>query len=154
MTYYVFCSNHRRKDSKYDPDKPGNDFPLDPRHPLALTHCIGKLIHEVVPQLVGPRMPNRNTFDDADTASITLCHKVALALHSSWRSSSPPWSSDLAPNAAYEQATWTDNAKRLLANHQDYYDQQRLAHASAKARRAAQTVHTADSAKWAQSRRL
>jgi len=144
--YYVFWSKYRRKTAPYNPDKPGNDFPLDPRHPLALTHCIGKLNHEVVPQLVGPRMPNRSTLDVADAATITLYHKMALALHSPWRSSSPPWSPDRTPADAHAQTTWTDDAQRLLSNHQDYYDQQRLAHASAKARRAAHTVHTADSA--------
>ena len=71
---------------------------------------------------------------------------MALALYTPWRGSEPPWSPELSPGAAFEQATWSDDAERRLSNHQDYCDQQRLAHASAKARRTAHTLHTTDSA--------
>ena len=135
--YYEFSSTRVRKHSKHDPDKPGDDLPLHPSHPLAATHCIGKRRHVVVPQIVGTRMPNRNKLADADDAATTLYHKMALALHSPWRHTAPPWTPTFEPSSAFAQCDWTSLASQRLANHQDYHDQQRLAHASAKARRAA-----------------
>ena len=135
--YYEFSSTRVRKHSKYDPDKPGDDLPLHPLHPLTSTHCIGKRRHIVVPQIVGPRMPSRDKLADADDDATTLYHKMALALHSPWRHSAPPWTPTIEPSSAFAQCDWTPVARQRLANHQDYHDQQRLAHASAKARRAA-----------------
>ena len=134
--YYEFCSSWVRKKTKYDPDKPGDNLPFHSSHPLASTHCIGKRRHIVVPQIVGARMPNRDKLAGADDAATTLHHKMALALHSPWRHDDPPWSDAVSPGDAFAQCAWSATAERRLANHQDYYDQQRLAHASARARRA------------------
>ena len=134
--YYEFCSLWVRKKTKYDADSPGDNLPFHPSHPHARTHCIGKRRHVVVPQIVGARMPNRNKLADADDAATALYHKMALALHSPWCHDDPPWSDDVSPADAFAQCAWTATATRRLANHQDYYDQQRLAHASARARRA------------------
>ena len=135
--YYEFCSKWVRKTSKYDPDKPGNTHPFHPAHPLVLTHCIAKRRNIVVPQIVGARMPNRAKLTDADDAATTLYHKMALALHSPWRHTDPPWSASTSPSDAFAHCDWSATAEGRLDNHQDHYDQQRLAHASAKARRAA-----------------
>ena len=134
---YEFCSEHDRKKKPCDPDDPGNDHPFHPSHPLALTHCISKRRHMVVPQITGARMPDLNKVSDDDDAHSTLYFKMALALHSPWRMTAPPWSNDHPPDTAFAACAFSATATSRLANHQDHYDQQRLAHASAKARRAA-----------------
>ena len=140
VEYYEYCSEYDRKTKPYDPDDPGDDHPFHPSHPLALTHCIGKRRHIVVPQIIGARMPDLNKVSDDDDAHSTLYFKIALALHSSWRSTAPPWSEDRPPDAAFAACEFSAIATGRLACHQDYYDQQRLAHASAKARRAAHVL--------------
>jgi hypothetical protein len=137
IDYHDYCSQHDRKKKPCDPDDPGDDHPFHPSHPLALTHCISKRRHIAVPQIVGARMPDLNKVGDDDDARSTLYFKMALALHSPWRNTAPPWSDSNPPRAAHAACDFSATATRRLANHQDYYDQQRLAHASAKARRAA-----------------
>ena len=141
VDHYECCSAHDRKKKPCDPDDPGDDHPFHPRHPLALTHCTGKRRHAVVPQIIGARVtarvPDLGNVGDDDSAHSTLYYKMALSLHSPWRSTAPPWSVERTPGAAFADCDFSATATSHLANHQDHHDQQRLAHASAKARRAA-----------------
>ena len=138
IDYYDFVSTHTRVKAVYDPDNPGRHLPLHDSHPLHKTHCITVRRCPVVPQMVGTRLPNKNTLDTADSDTVAVYKKTILALHKPHSSTRPPWGDTNPIDDAH--AAWIPSATASvrLSRHQDYHDQRTQARNSAKMRAAVQ----------------
>lgn len=115
-------------------------------HPQEQTHCVVRRPHEVVPDILGPRIPNKRGFaqppvSDAEQEAANLYALVALILFRPYRNRfyiksdcASMWEMFIEWEAALRESSDADDKMALdvLENAQDYYDAKEAAKESSE----------------------
>lgn len=114
--------------SPRDVDPKYSIYNLDEEHPLFLTHMITKRKRSVIPDIIGPRIPDRKNLSTEDLK--TKYALISLALCFPYHKSNPILNKNIS---VWEHFTFLESQNRLtskglevLSNLQDYHDSQNL----------------------------